>query len=94
MKNKIVITTDGTETLARLYERSIYFMTQLIFKEGTNLPNMILQKKYNETFERRGNSIYVNFYNSKEGCRGTLIVDQSNVSIIILNDENDDVNKR
>ena len=59
-------------------------MTQLIFKEGTNLPNMILQKKYNETFERRGNSIYVNFYNSKEGCRGTLIVDQSNVSIIPL----------
>ena len=44
MKNKIVITTDGTETLARLYERSIYCMTQLIFKEGTNLPNMILQK--------------------------------------------------
>lgn len=69
-------------------------MTQLIFKEGINLPNMILQKKYNETFERRGNSIYVNFYNSKEGCRGTLIVDQSNVSIIILNDENDDVDKR
>lgn len=69
-------------------------MTQLIFKEGTNLPNMILQKKYNETFERRGNSIYVNFYNSKKRCRGTLIVDQSNVSIIILNDENDDVNKR
>ena len=69
-------------------------MTQLIFKEGTNLPNMILQKKYNETFERRRNSIYVNFYNSKEGCRGTLIVDQSNVSIIILNDENDNVNKR
>ena len=69
-------------------------MTQLIFKEGTNLPNMILRKEYNETIEYRGNSIHVNFYNSKKGCRGTLIVDQSNVSIIILNDENDDVNKR
>ena len=69
-------------------------MTQKIEKEGTILPNKKKKKKYNETFERRGNSIYVNFYNSKEGCRGTLIVDQSNVSIIILNDENDDVNKR
>lgn len=69
-------------------------MTQLIFKEGTNLPNMILRKEYNETIEYIGNSVRVNFYNSKEGCRGTLIVDQSNVSIIILNDENDDVDKR
>lgn len=61
-------------------------MTKLIFKEGTNLPNMILRKEYDETIEHKGNSIYVNFYNSKEGCRGTLIVDQSNVSIITLHD--------
>lgn len=69
-------------------------MTKLIFKEGTNLPTMTLRKEYNETFERRGDSVYIKFYNSKENRRGTLIVDQSNVSIIILNDENDDVDKR
>lgn len=62
-------------------------MTKLIFKEGTNLPTITLRKEYNETYERKGDCIYVNFYNSKENRRGTLIVDQSNVSIIIMPDE-------
>ncbi len=62
-------------------------MTKLIFKEGTNLPTITLKKEYNETYECKGNCIYVNFYNEKENCRGTLIVDQSNVSIITLHDE-------
>lgn len=62
-------------------------MTKLIFKEGVNIPTMTLRKEYNETYERRGDCIYVNFYNSKENRRGTLIVDQSNVSIITLHDE-------